>query len=1112
MILHAVVCPIALVAALYPPPGREVVPGVTVRTYQVSGKIDRIPSLLPNQTPNRDVVLPTISLAGAAAFGDFQAPIVTHVIGYIDVGTAGPHRFRLTSDDGSRLTINGARVIDHDGRHGATSKESSIDLQAGSHLVLVEHFDAGGGRSLVLEWQPPLADRFTTIDGSLLWTDADNARVTSPGIKALQGQTRAGDRREVEGVHPGFTRTPILPEGFQPKVGSMAFLPDGRLALGTFDPMQRTETDLPDIDSKPSDKIYALSNLERGEADAVKVEVIADGVYEPLGMCVVGDALYVSHRKAISRLTDEDKDGTYETRRDVASGWEGWNYHQFTFGLVHMDGRLYAGLSTAMAPPAWEGMGTNAAPNGPMRGCIIEVDLASETAHVIAGGVRTPNGLGAGPEGSLFYADNQGSWFPTSTLSEVVLGRFFGHYNNTNVVPKLAERYPKGGIASAWADRPRAPAAVLLPQNELANSPSESVLIPTGPYAGQMLVGEITAGGIRRIFLERVNGQWQGAAFRFTQGLSCGINRLAWAPDGSLYAGGIGASGNWSWNDTRFGLDRLVPNGTSAFEMLAVRATPDGLDIEFTRPIAAEFLSNAANFEVESWTYAPTREYGGPKIGQRTHAVRSATASADGTRVRLAIEGLRTGTCVRVRTDPVASDGTRIWSTEAWYTLNHVPRATEPGRLGGVPVDLSAGVGVGVLPPADGVTLIGRTARGAMATAEELKRAPAAGRTQAEILADGDDGVAIRGGDLLSRTIMGDCRLHVEWFCPPGGEGQMAGNSGVYIQERYEVQVLGTLAGTQPPAKNEAGAIYNQRAASANASTGPGTWQAYDIFFSAARYADGARVSPARVTVYWNGVLVHDDVELPGPTGMGLAEDPSMPVQLGRLKLQDHATAAEGPVRYRNVWVAPLTGSSSQPGEWREITPREGLAGWMIRGGAATFRVEGDEVIGTTVPKTPNTFLVSEREYGDFELLLEFKQDPRLNSGVQIRSSVLGDVNARAGRVAGYQVELDPSPRSYTGGIYDEARRGWLAPLIDNPSARSAYRPGAWNRLRVVAKGATVRTWVNGVPAADVFDAMDSRGQLALQVHGVGDTAEPMEVRFRGIRVREFGPGETRTK
>jgi hypothetical protein len=1104
MMMHALLCPIVVLAAAYPPPGREVVPGVTVRTYQVSGQIEKVPSLLPNQTPNRDVVMGTIALPDAAAFGDFRAPIVTHVLGYLDVATAGPHRFRLTSDDGSRLAINGVRVIDHDGRHGATPKEAVIDLKAGSHALFIEHFDAGGRRSLKLEWQPPQANALTPIDGSLLWTEADNARVTSPGVKSLEGQSRAGDGREVDGVHPGFTRTPILPEGFQPKVGSMAFLPDGRLALGTFDPMQRTETDLPDIDTKPSDKIYALSNLEKADADAVKVEVIADGVYEPLGMCVVGDALYVSHRKAITRLTDEDKDGTYETRRIVAAGWEGWNYHQFTFGLVHVDGRLYAGLSTAMAPPAWEGMGTNAAPNGPMRGCIIEVDLASETAHVIAGGVRTPNGLGLGPQRTLFYADNQGSWFPTSTLSEVVPGRFFGHYNNTNIVPKLAERYPKGGVASAWADRPRAPAAVLLPQNELANSPSESVLIPSGPYAGQMLVGEITAGGIRRVFLERVNGQWQGAAFRFTQGLSCGINRLAWAPDGSLYAGGIGASGNWSWNDTRFGLDRLVPNGATAFEMLAVRAIAGGLEVEFTRPVPTEFLSKPENFAVSSWAYAPTREYGGPKVGQRTHAVRSATPNAEGTRVRLAIEGLRTGTCVHVRTDPVAADGSRMWSTEAWYTLNHFPRTVEIGTLNGATVDVSAGVGVGVLPPGEGSTLIGRTSRGAMATAEELKRAPVAGRTQAEILADGEDGVAIRGGDLLSRATLGDCRLHVEWFCPPGGEGQLAGNSGVYLQERYEIQVLGTPVGTERPGMNEAGAIYNQRAASVNASTGAGTWQAYDIFFLAARYADGVRVSPARVTVYWNGVLVHNDVELPGPTGMGRPEDPSMPVQLGRLKLQDHATAAEGPVRYRNVWVAPLSRDERAMGEWRDITPPEDLSGWMIRGGNATFRVEGGEVIGTTAPGTPNTFLVSAREYRDFELLLEFKQDQRLNSGVQIRSRVLGGVEERTGRVSGYQVELDPSPRAYTGGIYDEARRGWLMPLIDNPSARSAYREGEWNRLRVVARGETIRTWINGVPAADLFDSMDGAGRLALQVHGVGEEAEPMEVRFRGIKIREL--------
>ena len=164
-------------------------------------------------------------------------------------------------------------------------------------------------------------------------------------------------------------------------------------------------------------------------------------------------------------------------------------------------------------------------------------------------------------------------------------------------------------------------------------------------------------------------------------------------------------------------------------------------------------------------------------------------------------------------------------------------------------------------------------------------------------------------GDLVSRGLIADARIHVEWLSPPGGTGQMAGNSGVYLQDRYEIQILGTPAGPTPPAKNEAGAIYERKAADVNASTGPGTWQSYDIWFIAPRFDAGKKVADARVTVLWNGRPVHRDVKIDGPTGSGRktedAPDGGTGPQLGHLRLQAHQTAADGPVRFRNVWIAP---------------------------------------------------------------------------------------------------------------------------------------------------------------------------------------------------------------
>jgi hypothetical protein len=199
---------------------------------------------------------------------------------------------------------------------------------------------------------------------------------------------------------------------------------------------------------------------------------------------------------------------------------------------------------------------------------------------------------------------------------------------------------------------------------------------------------------------------------------------------------------------------------------------------------------------------------------------------------------------------------------------------------------------------------------------------------------------------------------------------------------------------------------------------------------------------------------------------------------------------------------------------WVALFDGKSLDGWIQRGGKAEYRVEDGAVVGRSMPGTPNSFLCTPRDYANFILELEFRVDEGLNSGVQVRS-LCNDaavtvqaggksIDIPAGRVHGYQVEIDPSPRAYTGGVYDEGRRGWLFDLKDNEAARRAFKPGAWNQLRIECRGASIRTFVNGVPAADLRDEMTPSGFIALQVHGVGDRTEPLEVRWRGIRIVEL--------
>ncbi len=183
---------------------------------------------------------------------------------------------------------------------------------------------------------------------------------------------------------------------------------------------------------------------------------------------------------------------------------------------------------------------------------------------------------------------------------------------------------------------------------------------------------------------------------------------------------------------------------------------------------------------------------------------------------------------------------------------------------------------------------------------------------------------------------------------------------------------------------------------------------------------------------------------------------------------------------------------------WEHLFDGKTLNGWIQRGGKARYFVEDDVIVGASVPNTPNSFLCTEKMYSDFVLELDFKVDPGLNSGVQIRSNSLKEY--RNGRVHGYQVEIDPSEWAYSGGIYDEARRGWLYDLKDNEAARRAFKGGQWNHFRIEAVGDSIRTWINGVPAADLVDFMTPTGFIALQVHST-ESKEPLHVRWRNIRI-----------
>lgn len=197
--------------------------------------------------------------------------------------------------------------------------------------------------------------------------------------------------------------------------------------------------------------------------------------------------------------------------------------------------------------------------------------------------------------------------------------------------------------------------------------------------------------------------------------------------------------------------------------------------------------------------------------------------------------------------------------------------------------------------------------------------------------------------------------------------------------------------------------------------------------------------------------------------------------------------------------AASIAVSASAQTNWRNIFNGKNLKGWTRLNGTAEFVVKDGVIIGVTRLNTPNTFLAFDEDVSDFILEFDFKVDDALNSGVQFRSASLPEYNN--GRVHGYQFEIDPSPRAWSAGIYDEARDGWLY-TIEDQASKDAFRNGEWNHARIEAVGNRIRTWLNGVPCANLVDERSSHGFIALQVHGINDERQAgKHICWRNIRL-----------
>jgi len=374
----------------------------------------------------------------------------------------------------------------------------------------------------------------------------------------------------------------------------------------------------------------------------------------------------VSEKDQLTRLDDTNGDGVTDTYTSIATWPFGGNFHEFAFGLIYKDGFFYLNLSVSIN---YGGATTNPQPAA-NRGTTIKVNRATGAVQYVASGLRTPHGIGWGPEDGIFVTDNQGDWLPSSKLVHIKQGRFFNHKTN-----------PAGPFDS----NPVTPPVLWMPQNDIANSPSQPFLLSGGPFSGQMVIGDVTYGGLQRAYLEKVGGEYQGALFRMTQGLEAGVTRVVQGPDGALYVGGLGAGGNWGQaGKLKHGLQKLTPNGTNAFDFLAMRSKSGGFELEYTKPVSeATAASLAGRYFFEQYAMVPGAGYGaGNKTDQETLNVTSATLSSDRKKVTVQVAGLKAGRVVHVRSARpfTSTTGDSLWNTEAWYTLNALGEAsTDPG-------------------------------------------------------------------------------------------------------------------------------------------------------------------------------------------------------------------------------------------------------------------------------------------------------------------------------------------------------------------------------------------------------------------------------------------------
>ena len=629
-------------AATEKPKEEDLIPGSVVNIFKLSGSVPSMPNMT-NKIPIMAGIMANFDNISSDDWKDLEDNFCMSGIGYLHVEKRQEFVFRVWSDDGSKVYLDGKPLLDNDGNHGVEYKEITLGLEEGYHPFRIEFFQGVGGKFLSWNWKKEGAAAFEVIpQKNIFHTKSQQKSIGDLSLPMSSIQKIPGNKSKLTEVHPSFTLTQARPDDFSPKVGGMDFLDDGRLVISCWD---------------ATGSVYILDNITQGDPSKITTKKIADGLAEPLGLKVVDNDIYVMQKQEMTKLVDTNGDDIIDVYETLCDDWEVTaNFHEFGFGLDYKDGHFYATLATGIQPG---GAGVVSQPK--IRGSLIKVSKETGKMEVVANGFRTPNGVGVGYNDDIYVADNQGDWLPCSKIAHVEQGDWFG-----------SRAVDFEGTAQSVEKKP----LVWLPQDEIGNSPSTPSYLNIGPYKNQMIHGEVTNGGVKRVFVEEVNNKLQGCVFRFIQGIESGVNRLTWGPDNALYVGGIGSTGNWGQNKKLwYGLQRLEYNETSTFEMLAVRAKSNGIEIEFTEALQNKDGWNPEDYEVRQWNYKPTADYGGPKLDHIALKVLSSSVSDDRKKVFLELDGMKDDRVVylNINNPFISENGNSIWSTEAWYTMNYIP-------------------------------------------------------------------------------------------------------------------------------------------------------------------------------------------------------------------------------------------------------------------------------------------------------------------------------------------------------------------------------------------------------------------------------------------------------